>query len=163
MLQQYQLPQQPPPDQPTGQLLNTSPAPQMPADKNVASLSGAQMPANVAVSNLGFANTMLHQLLEHKAKKAGVGKKTNQEQPPEKVATKEEAKPTEAPKQDTSNIETSISGLQNVHEKEIALLKADMEKNGMKKEYEAKIKEMEAKHQKNIDDIKGHVKSIMNG
>jgi flagellar biosynthesis GTPase FlhF len=165
---QYQLPQQPPPSQPTGQLLNTQPAPQMAADKNVTSLS---MPTNEAMTNLAFTNNMLHHLIQYKASKGKPASPTPskdasqtqelQENPQEEAQETPQQEQQEQP-QDTSKVETSIKDLQNIHEKEIAALRAEMNNQGMKKEYEAKISELEAKHKKNITDLQNEVKAALN-
>ena len=130
---QYQLPQQPPPNQPTGQLLNTQPAPQMPADKNVASLA---MPTNTAMTNLGFANNMLHHLIQYKASKGKPTSKDASQTQELQENPKEEAK--ETPQQEKQE---DLQG----------------------KTPDNKINEVEANFTKQIADLKKEMKDEISG
>lgn len=165
---QYQLPQQPPADQPTGQLLNTNPAPQMPADKNVTSLTPPPTAANQSMTNLGFANNMLHHLIEYKGSKGGKAATDTPHQPQEQQENpKEESQ--ETPKQetqeqpDTSDVDKQITDLQSTHEKEILMLRHELETKGLKDDNKKAIDDLEKKHQTEIDNIKQLIKGAISG
>lgn len=117
---QYQSPQlQQQPSQPTGQLLNTNPASQMPADKNTASLT---MPPNEAMTSLGFANNMLHHLIEYKGKKSGASQQAPKSEDSQKPV---EEKPQEAPKIEQPNPDIKVNELEANVTKQIADLKQE--------------------------------------
>lgn len=84
------------------------------------------------------------------------------EEAPEEASTQEPAPQPEGPqKNQSADITKEIDSLKNYHDKEIALLRAEIAE-GKFKDSETRVKDLESKHQSEIDQLKLQIEQALN-